>query len=71
MSSLLSVDINHAIYPDLGRTDNTTSVQFGINRKFSPKLNGNVSLRRQARTSSQNASDYTENALSGSVTYKF
>ena len=71
MSSLLSVDINHAIYPDLGRTDNTTSVQFGINRKFSPKLNGNVSLRRQARTSSQNASDYTENALSGSVAYKF
>jgi uncharacterized protein (PEP-CTERM system associated) len=71
MSSLMSVDLSRATYPDLGRTDNTSSVQLGINRKFSPKLNGNVSLRRQVRTSNQNASDYSENALSGSVTYKF
>ena len=71
MSSLLSADINRATYSDVDRTDHTTNLQFGINRKFSPKLNGNVSLRRQARTSTQNTSDYTENALSGSLTYKF
>lgn len=71
LSSLISVDLSRAIYPDLGRTDNTSYLQLGLNRKFSPKLNGNVSLRRQVRTSTQNASDYTENALTGSVTYKF
>ena len=71
MSSLMSVDLSRATYPDLGRADNTSTLQLGLNRKFSPKLNGNVSLRRQVRTSNQNASDYSENALSGSVTYQF
>ena len=67
----MSVDLSRATYPDLGRADNTSTLQLGLNRKFSPKLNGNVSLRRQVRTSNQNASDYSENALSGSVTYQF
>jgi uncharacterized protein (PEP-CTERM system associated) len=71
MSSLLAVDLNRATYPDLGRTDHTTALQLGINRKFSRKLNGNVTLRRQVRTSNQNANEYSENALTGSVTYKF
>ncbi len=71
MSSLLSADLSRATYPELGRTDHTTALQFGVNRKFSRKLNGNVSLRRQVRTSNQNASEYSENALTGSVTYKF
>lgn len=53
------------------RTDTTSTLQLGLNRQFSPDLSGSVSLRHQARSSDQNASDYTENSISGSVNYKF
>jgi len=58
-------------YSDLNRTDTTSSLQLGLNRQFSSDLNGSVSLRHQARSSDQNASDFTENSLSGTVNYKF
>lgn len=70
MSSSVTGGVNRSSYPGLGREDTTTSLQLGLNRKFSPHLTGNVSLRRQMRDSNQNA-DFTENALSGSVTYTF
>ena len=70
MSSSVTGGVNRSSYPDLSREDTTTSLQLGLNRKFSPHLTGNVSLRRQMRDSNQNA-DFTENALSGSVTYTF
>ena len=53
------------------RTDTTSTFQAGLNRQFSTDLSGSVSLRHQARSSDQNASDYTENSISGSVNYKF
>jgi len=70
ISSSVTGAVSRNTYPDLNREDTTSSLQVGLNRKFSPKLTGGVSLRRQARDSNQDA-DYTENALSGSVTYTF
>jgi uncharacterized protein (PEP-CTERM system associated) len=70
ISSSVTGGISRSSYPDLSRDDTTTSLQLGLNRKFSPHLTGSVSLRRQMRDSNQNA-DFTENALSGSVTYTF
>ena len=70
MSSSVTGGVNRNSFPGLGREDTTTSLQVGLNRKFSPHLTGNVSLRRQMRDSSQDA-DFTENALTGSVTYSF
>lgn len=70
MSSSVTGGVNRSSYPGLGREDTTTSLQLGLNRKFSPHLTGSVSLRRQMRDSNQDA-DFTENALSGSVTYTF
>lgn len=66
----LTASLTRSDYPSLSRQDTISSLQFGLDRKFSPHLTGNVSLRRQARDSNQNA-DFTENALSGSVTYTF
>lgn len=70
MNSNVSGSVTRNTFPGLNREDTTTSLQIGLNRKFSPHLNGSVSLRRQARDSNQNA-DYTENALTGSVVYTF
>lgn len=70
MSSSVTGGVNRNSYPGLGREDTSTNLQLGLNRKFSPHLTGNVSLRRQMRDSNQSA-DFTENALSGSVTYTF
>ena len=58
-------------FAGLNRTDTTSSLQFGINRQFSPQLNGSLSLRHQNRDSNQSTSDFSENAITGSVNYKF
>lgn len=70
MSSSVTGGVSRSSFPDLSREDTTTSLQLGLNRRFSPHLSGSVSLRRQMRDSNQNA-DFTENALTGSVTYTF
>jgi len=70
MSSSVTGGLNRSSYPGSGREDTTSNFQVGLNRKFSPKMTGAVSLRHQVRDSNQNAG-YTENALSGSVTYSF
>lgn len=70
MSSSVTGGVNRSSFPGLSREDTTTSLQLGLNRKFSPHLTGSVSLRRQMRDSNQDA-DFTENALTGSVTYTF
>ena len=69
-SSNISASLSRSDYPSLSRQDTISSLQFGLDRRFSPKLTGALSLRHQVRDSNQNA-DYTENALSGSVTYTF
>lgn len=71
ISSNVSLGVTRNSYANLNRTDTTSSVQVGLNRKFSADLTGALSLRHQARSSDQNASDFTENSLSGSVNYKF
>lgn len=70
MNSSVTGGVSRSSFPDLSREDTTTSLQIGLNRTFSPRLSGGVSLRRQTRDSNQNV-DYTENALSCSVTYAF
>lgn len=67
----VSTSWNRYDYPSLNRQDTFSSLQVGLDRKFSPKLTGTVSLRRQARDSNDNSGDYTENALSASLGYKF
>ena len=69
-SSHISANLSRSSFPSLSRQDTISSLQFGLDRRFSPKLTGAVLLRHQVRDSNQNA-DYTENALSGSVTYTF
>ena len=71
ISSNVSLGVIRSSYSDLNRTDTTSTVQLGLNRQFSSDLTGSVSLRHQARSSDQNASDFTENSLSGTVNYKF
>jgi uncharacterized protein (PEP-CTERM system associated) len=71
LSSNVSLGVTRDSYSDLNRADTTSTLQLGLNRQFSSDLYGSVSLRHQARSSDQNASDYTENSLSGSVNYKF
>ncbi|MDP1681910.1 MAG: TIGR03016 family PEP-CTERM system-associated outer membrane protein [Burkholderiales bacterium] len=66
----LSTSLTRSDFPSLNRQDTVSSLQFGLDRKFSPQLSGSVSLRRQMRDSNQNA-HFTENALTGSVTYTF
>ena len=70
LSSSVTGGVNRSSFHDLSREDTTTSLQLGLNRRFSPHLSGSVSLRRQMRDSNQNA-DFTENALTCSVTYTF
>lgn len=67
----VSASLNRYDYPSLSRQDTFSTLQLGLDRKFSPKLTGSVLLRRQTRDSNQNQNDYSENALSGSVAYKF
>ena len=71
MSANLSGNLVRSSYPGLGREDRDKIIQLGINRKLSPHMIGNINVRHQARDSNQSGSDYTENALSGSVNYTF
>jgi uncharacterized protein (PEP-CTERM system associated) len=71
LSSNVALGVTRSTYTGLNRTDTTSSLQVGLNRQFSPDLNGTLSLRRQNRSSDQSASDFSENSLSGSVNYKF
>jgi hypothetical protein len=70
LSSYLSASVTHNSFPDVGRNDRAVTLQVGLSRTFSPHLSGNLLVRRQVRSSDQDA-DYTENALSGAVTYRF
>ena len=71
VTSNVTFGVTRNSFTGLNRTDTTSSLQFGLNRQFSPQLNGALSLRRQNRSSDQSTSDFSENAISGSVNYKF
>lgn len=71
ITSDVTIGVTRNSFAGLNRSDTTSSVQFGINRQFSPQLNGSLSLRHQNRDSNQSTSDFSENAISGSVNYKF
>lgn len=70
-SSNVSLGVTRSSYSDLNRRDTTSNLQVGLNRKFSPQLNGSVVLRHQNRDSDQSNADFSENALSGSINYNF
>jgi len=71
LSSNVSFGVTRNSYSDLNRSDTLSNLQIGLNRQFSSQLNGSLSLRRQNRDSDQSTADYSENALSGSINYKF
>ena len=75
VSSLVTSNVTFGVtrnsFTGLNRTDTTSSLQFGLNRQFSSQLNGGLSLRHQNRSSDQSTSDFSENAITGSVNYKF
>lgn len=71
INSNVAASMSRFDYPSLNRQDTFSSLQVGLDRKFSPKLTGSLSLRWQARDSNQHSNDYTENSLSGSLGYKF
>lgn len=71
LSSNVSFGVTRNSYSDLNRADTLSNLRIGLNRQFSSQLNGSLSLRRQNRDSDQSTADYSENALSGSINYKF
>lgn len=75
VSSLTTSNVTFGVtrnsFAGLNRTDTTSSLQFGLNRQFSSQLNGGLTVRHQNRSSDQSTSDFSENAISGSVNYKF
>jgi uncharacterized protein (PEP-CTERM system associated) len=75
MNSRLSANValgrTRSGYPEQSRTDDLTTLNVGLNRTFDTQLTGSVYLRRQQRDSNVDSGDYTENALIGSVHYKF
>ena len=71
VSSNVAYGVTRNTFSGLNRTDTTSSLQVGLNRQFSSQLNGNVSLRHQNRDSNQSADSFSENAISGSVNYRF
>ena len=71
ISSNILFGVTRNTFSGLNRIDTTSSLQVGLDRQFSSHLNGNVSLRHQNRNSNQSNSDFSENAISGSVYYKF
>lgn len=56
---------------DSGRRDTHSNIQAGLTRTFNNDLSGSVTLRHQERSSSQSGNDASENAITGSVNYKF
>jgi len=74
LTSNISFGIGHITFigsTSDGRRDTYSNVQVGLTRTFNPDLSGNVTLRHQERSSNQAGNDATENAVTGSVNYKF
>jgi len=71
LSASASFNLSRNSFPTLGRTDTLTAVNLGLTRTFNNKLTGGVSVRHQQRSSNTAGSDFKENAVIGSVSYKF
>jgi uncharacterized protein (PEP-CTERM system associated) len=53
------------------RTDNNRSVRLSMTRQFARQVNGSVELRRVKGVTAVAGRDYTENAVSASVSKQF
>ena len=54
-----------------GREDDLTSVSMGLTRQFQPRFSGSLSYRRLQNDSNLSTSEYTENAVIGTVQIRF
>lgn len=71
LSASFQLGLARSGFPEVGRTDRLTTLNIGINRTFDNQMTGSLYLRRQQRDSNVDSGDYTENALTGAVNYKF
>jgi uncharacterized protein (PEP-CTERM system associated) len=53
------------------RRDNNRSVRLNLTRQFARKVNGNLELRRSKGATAVAGRDYTENAISASLSKQF
>ncbi len=67
----LSANYNRSESLSLARRDNNRSVRLNLTRQFARKLNGNLELRRTKGATAVAGRDYTENAISASLSKQF
>ena len=71
LNATASLGISRNTFPDLGRADNLTTLNVGLNRTINDHLRGSVNYRHQQRNSNASNSDFQENAIFGAIDYKF
>jgi len=54
-----------------GRVDDLTNLGISYTRQFQKKFRGSLSYRRQEKDSTQGSSSYTENSITGSLSFTF
>lgn len=70
-SSSASVGYTRSEFSALAREDKLTYVRLALNRQFSPRVSGILSLRRLQNDSNQSGGTYRENAVSALVSIRF
>lgn len=71
LSANASFNVNRNSFPTLGRADTVTVLNLGLTRTFNQDLSGGLMLRHMERSSNQSGNDAAENAITGTVNYKF
>ncbi len=73
LSTNMSINTTCITFPGQGLDEKFSSFNFGLNRKFSTKLNGNILFRHQLSNSSSSAvaTSYRENAITANLIYTF
>lgn len=63
----LGAGLTRSVFPDISRTDDTSSITLDVTRKLEKKLNGSLGFRHSLRTSNDSQNEYTENAITGKL----
>lgn len=71
LTSSLGFTVGHMDFVDIGRRDTYTRLRLELKRQFNADLSASLGLRHQERASNQAGVDATENAVLGTVNYKF
>jgi uncharacterized protein (PEP-CTERM system associated) len=67
----LTGNVNRSKSLSQDRLDNTRSVRLNLTRQFARQVSGNVEVRRVKGATAVAGRDYTENAISASVSKQF